>query len=243
MGYGDGYAELAPQSDSLESLPDSHRNGLIAVAVLGMLSFLLSSALFLHLTYRLVAWHLSKPQQAQQQQRREDDHDLDTVLNTAAGERQARRSKSGQGFGGDTARALREAAAANKKRYPNQFLILFYNLLIADMHQALAFLLNVTWVSSNGIAVGSSTCWAQGWFVSTGDLASSAFISFIAVHTYCVVVKGYQPSQRVLYAAIAGVWAFIYLMAIIGVAITRDGRDVGGFYVRAAAWVGLPLGS
>jgi hypothetical protein len=239
MAYGEGYAELAPQSDTLDELPGSHRNGLIAVAFFGMLSFVLSSTLFLHLTYRLVRWHFNKRRLAQQQRDQHNDHDLDVVLNTAAGERQGRRSKSGQAFGGDTARALRAAAATNKKRYPNQFLVLFYNLLIADIHQAMAFLLNVSWVSANSITVGSTTCWAQGWFVSTGDLASSAFISFIAVHTYLVVVKGCKPPQRVLYAGIVGVWAFVYVMALVGVAATQDGRSVGGFYVRAAAWVSL----
>jgi len=55
----------------------------------------------------------------------------------------------------------------------NQFLFLIYNLLFADIQQALAFLLNISHLRQNAIVVGDTTCWAQGWFVSTGDLASS----------------------------------------------------------------------
>jgi len=55
----------------------------------------------------------------------------------------------------------------------NQFLFLIYNLLFADIQQALAFLLNISHLRQNSIVVGDTTCWAQGWFVSTGDLAST----------------------------------------------------------------------
>lgn len=50
----------------------------------------------------------------------------------------------------------------------NQFVILIMNLLLADIQQSLAFLLNVQWVANNRIDVKSPTCMAQGWFVSTG---------------------------------------------------------------------------
>jgi len=55
----------------------------------------------------------------------------------------------------------------------NQFLFLIYNLLFADIQQALAFLLNISHLRQDAIVVGDTTCWAQGWFVSTGDLAST----------------------------------------------------------------------
>lgn len=57
----------------------------------------------------------------------------------------------------------------------NQFLVLIYNLLLADIQQSLAFLLNISAVVQNAINVDMPTCWAQGWFVSTGmlDIISS----------------------------------------------------------------------
>lgn len=114
----------------------------------------------------------------------------------------------------------------------NQFLFLIYNLLFADIQQALAFLLNINSLKDDGIIVGTSTCWAQAWFISTGDLASSVFISAIACHTFFSVVKSYRPPNWAFYTGIAGCWTFIYGLAIIGVVMHP--RD---FYVRATAWV------
>ncbi|KAL7628490.1 hypothetical protein AAE478_000005 [Parahypoxylon ruwenzoriense] len=118
----------------------------------------------------------------------------------------------------------------------NQFLILVYNLFFADMHQSTAFMLNIPWIQNNEITVGIPTCWAQGWFVSTGDLSASCFICAIAIHTYLTVVNGYKPPQWALYVAIISLWVFIYVMAIVGVTATNNGKGAGGFYVRAAAW-------
>lgn len=52
----------------------------------------------------------------------------------------------------------------------NQFILLIYNLVLADIQQSLAFLLPTRWLIEDKINVRTSTCWAQGWFVSTGDL-------------------------------------------------------------------------
>jgi hypothetical protein len=115
---------------------------------------------------------------------------------------------------------------------PNQFLLLIYNLLLADIQQALAFLLNISALRNNGIIVGTPTCFAQGWFVSTGDLASSVFICAIAIHTWMGVVKEYRLPTPAFYCCIGALWTFVYLMAAIGPII--HGHD---FYVRASAWV------
>lgn len=114
----------------------------------------------------------------------------------------------------------------------NQFLFLIYNLLFADIQQALAFILNINSLRNNGIIVGTTTCWAQGWFISTGDLASSVFISAIACHTFFSVVKQYRLPQWLFYTVVGGCWVFIYGLAIIGIAMHP--KDL---YVRAVAWV------
>jgi hypothetical protein len=115
---------------------------------------------------------------------------------------------------------------------PNQFLLLIYNLLLADIQQALAFLLNLSALRNNGIFVGTPTCFAQGWFVSTGDLASGVFICAIACHTWMGVVKEYRLPTPAFYCCIGTLWFFVYTMAAVGPII--HGRD---FYVRASAWV------
>jgi hypothetical protein len=119
---------------------------------------------------------------------------------------------------------------------PNQFIILLLNLLLADMHQGVAFFLNVEWLRRDQIHVGNATCFTQGLFVSTGDLASSCFITAIAVHAYLSVVKRIRPSGRVIYGTVAVIWLFVYLISTIPIAVTRNGRSVGGFFVRAGSW-------
>ncbi|KFY68712.1 hypothetical protein V496_00856 [Pseudogymnoascus sp. VKM F-4515 (FW-2607)] len=113
----------------------------------------------------------------------------------------------------------------------NQFLFLIYNLLFANIQQALAFVLNIHALRHNAIEVGTSMCFAQGWFVSTGDLASSVFICAIAVHTFFSVVKDYRLPTVAFYCCIAGLWTFVYVMALIGPLVHRH-----DFYVRASAW-------
>lgn len=132
----------------------------------------------------------------------------------------------------------RSHQASSLSRSPplNQFIFLIYNLLLADIQQALAFLLNISALRNNAIVVGTSTCFAQGWFVSTGDLASSVFICAIAVHTFLGVVKDYRLPTATFYGGIAGLWVFIYGLAILGPLM-----HPGDFYVRASAWVCDPF--
>ncbi|KAK0776214.1 hypothetical protein LTR02_018127, partial [Friedmanniomyces endolithicus] len=117
---------LVNEPTTLAPLPPTLHRGLIAVAVLGFLSFLTSLALLCRLGYRLVTWKRKS---------------------------QAR---------------------------VNQFTILLFNLVFADVQQSVAFLLNTEWLRRNALDVASPTCWAQGWFVSTGDLASGLFTLAIA---------------------------------------------------------------
>jgi hypothetical protein len=114
----------------------------------------------------------------------------------------------------------------------NQFLVLIYNLVLADIQQAIAFLLNVSSLRHDAVESGTRTCWAQGWFVSTGDLASSVWIFAIAVHTFLGVVRGYRLPSTQFYSVIAVLWTFVYAMAIIGAAMHPN--DI---YTRADAWV------
>jgi hypothetical protein len=133
-----------------------------------------------------------------------------------------------------TYRIIARRSRGKSKASLNQFFFLIYNLVIADLHQSVAFLLNVHALSVNAIDVGSGSCWTQGWYVSVGDLSNSVFILAIAVHTFMSVVKGYKLPTAFFYWAVSGLWLFVYVLAIIGV-----GRHHHGFYVRAVAWVSL----
>ncbi|KAI1073619.1 G protein-coupled glucose receptor regulating Gpa2-domain-containing protein [Whalleya microplaca] len=217
---------------TLSPLPGGHRSGLIAVAIFGTASFVSSATLFLYLTYKLVTWHFNTRIHHSQQEDEERSRENDLSLGLA--ERDFSRAK--QVRQADVEDVQRQRQERQQRKAPNQFLILVYNLFFADMHQATAFMLNISWLEKNEITVGTPTCWAQGWFVSTGDLAASLFISTIAIHSYITVVKGYKPPNWALYLTITLVWVFVYVMGIVGVASTNNGKEVGGFYVRAAAW-------
>jgi len=126
--------------------------------------------------------------------------------------------------------AYRLIRGTNKTR-TNQFVILIFNLILADVQQSIAFMLNIQWLRSNAIEAGTSSCWAQGWFVSTGDLSSGLFTLAIAIHSYADIVHDYRLGHRAFLAAIGSLWTFNYLLAIIGVVLHP--ADV---YVRAGAW-------
>lgn len=216
------------QSRTLTPLPRVLRGGLTAVSFFGFLSFFTSTALLFVLTYRLISWYLS-PASAMPR-RMTDERSPDAALAEEMG----------------LPETLYEAGNRKKKKKknktttrdaPNQFLVLIYNLLLADIQQSLAFLLNAAWLRRDGIIVETATCWAQGWFISTGDLASSAFITTIAVHTYLSVVREYKLPTWAFYCMVSAVWFFIYALAVAGVVITNNGAEDGGLYVRAAAWV------
>lgn len=249
----DGLGTLRPESGTLSPLPDYHRRGLLAVTILGILSFVTSTGLFLYIAYKFAKWRF-QPSMTPGQQEQENSTSNDLSLGLA-------QKNFGNGPPKPTAsedvrelqlqlqhhhqqqqqleqeQQQQQQQRSVKKGAPNQILILIFNLLLADMHQATAFMLSARWVRINEITVGTRTCWTQGWFVSTGDLASSCFTGAVAIYTYLVIVKNWKPSYRLLYAAIASIWIFVYLMAVLGVAITQNGRDKGGLYVRAAAWV------
>lgn len=228
VGAGTASMPLAIESDDLTPLPYAHRQGLIAVAVLASLSFGLCAIALLYLTYKLIRWHIKT------RWRRTPECGAGSVdLSLGLAERHFTRTTDD----GAQNRRRRTSKEKEKKPYPNQFLVLIYNLLLADLHQAGAFLLNGVWARKNSIEVQNPACFLQGWLVSTGDLSSSCFITAIAVHTYLAIVWNYRPPQRLLYLTIVGLWIFDYTLAILGPVTTNNGAKQGGFYVRAAAWV------
>ncbi|KAK3112435.1 hypothetical protein LTR53_011297 [Teratosphaeriaceae sp. CCFEE 6253] len=115
-------------------------------------------------------------------------------------------------------------------------IILIFNLVFADIQQSIAFLLNVQWLATNSVDVDTPTCWAQGWFVSTGDLASGVFTFAIAIHAFMDIVHDFRLGHKTFLACIAALWAFVYLCALIGIALHPS-----DFYTRAGAWCWISL--
>lgn len=55
------------------------------------------------------------------------------------------------------------------------------------------------------------------------------------MHTYFSVVKQKQLSTFAFYCTIGALWLFVYLMAVIGVIVTKTLGNVP-LYSRAGAW-------
>lgn len=220
-------------SGTIAPLPPVLTHGLAAVATFGFLSFFSTLTLFGYLTYKLVVWQLRPTQEKPSTSPEPESPTTSDVNGFLVPESHFCPQK--EIIWEPNKESLWQRLT---KEAPNQFLVLIYNLLFADIQQALAFLLNVTWLSRDAVEAGTSVCWAQGWFISTGDLASSVFITAIALHTYLGVIRGYRVPTWAFYAVIASLWCFVYGTAILGVIITGNGRESGGLYVRAGAWVG-----
>ncbi|KAK3984776.1 G protein-coupled glucose receptor regulating Gpa2-domain-containing protein [Cladorrhinum sp. PSN332] len=220
---------------TLAPLPWVLTHGLASVTTFGFLSFLSALWLFCFLTYQFVGWQVGgSPDDdhggdAERTASTELDFDVDGFLVPA--------SRDPPGGNGRQIKQKRNFFQRLRDDPPNQFFILIYNLLLADFQQAMGFLLNVAWLSKHGIYVETATCWVQGWFLSTGNLASSAFICGIGIHTYLGVVKNYRPPTGIFYSVILFLWFFVYGTTLLGVIITRDGAPNGyGLYARAGAW-------
>jgi hypothetical protein len=125
--------------------------------------------------------------------------------------------------------------ARNGKRI-NQFALLIWNLVVADIQQSIAFLLNTEWLIRDSIAVGTPSCWAQGWFVSTGDLSSGVWCLAIGIHTFASVILNYRLSSTAFFSAVISLWLFVYLLSLIPVMLHPT-----NIYVRAGAWVSKNL--
>ena len=118
----------------------------------------------------------------------------------------------------------------------NQCVILIYNLLLADLQQALAFLINFHWVQIGAIESPTSACYAQGWFVSMGDMSSGIWVLTIAVHTFFSVMKRTQVAHGHFVCGILVIWGFCFMLSIAGP--IAHGKEL---YVKAGAWVCSPI--
>ena len=235
---------LAPESNSLNPLPASLRSGLTAISVVASISCACSTMLFLYLAYKLVKWHI-KPTGATIRRKQE---------RAAMQYRQPLAGIDNLGFLGQesnlgrinttSTQALKSDEQEQRepvKQHPNQFVVLLLNLLLADMYQSISLLLSSVWVYDNAIEVGTGVCWVQGFLGFAGDLASSLFTTFVAIHIYLIIIWEYKLSQWTINTVVVLLWLFVYMMVVVGVGGTHNGRALGGFFVRAGVWVSIDL--
>ncbi|OJK05289.1 hypothetical protein ASPACDRAFT_74796 [Aspergillus aculeatus ATCC 16872] len=113
----------------------------------------------------------------------------------------------------------------------NQYIILIYNLVLADLQQSLAFLICLKWISENKISADTAGCFLQGLWLQIGDPSSGLFVLAIAIHTFLLVALGYKLSHRVFVASVVGIWVFVAILVIIPLA--SHGRYV---FIPSGAW-------
>lgn len=118
----------------------------------------------------------------------------------------------------------------------NQYVILIYNLLLADLHEALGFLFSLHWVHRDALTKHTGVCFAQGWMLQLGDPASGLFVLAIGVHTFVVVVLRRKIPHLVFVGCIIALWAFCLLLVVIPTA-----RYKSETYAPTGPWVSLLL--
>ncbi|KAJ6024713.1 hypothetical protein N7540_005510 [Penicillium herquei] len=107
------------------------------------------------------------------------------------------------------------------KRYIgyNQYVVLMYNLALADFIQGLGFIVSVRWINQNSIHAEDPACFLQGIWLQIGDPMSGMFVLAIALHTFMHVSLGRQMSHRVFVSIVIGLWVFGVILVIIPIAI------------------------
>ncbi|KAF2146254.1 uncharacterized protein K452DRAFT_220171 [Aplosporella prunicola CBS 121167] len=113
----------------------------------------------------------------------------------------------------------------------NQYVLLIYNLLLADLQQSLSFMISFHWLSEDRMVAPTSACFGQAWLVQIGDISSGMFVLAIALHTFFSVVKGRQLPFNVFLISIVSIWVFSLFMTMIGPAM--HGQK---FFTKAGAW-------
>ncbi|KAK1721392.1 uncharacterized protein BDZ83DRAFT_704636 [Colletotrichum acutatum] len=214
----------AAQRGTLAPLPEYHRRGLI-----------------------LLAYRKTRPDPRQRSTRPQDADitdlpdlslGLDAPCAGASGFARIEeldRLAASQEQAAEAASATGDGEEQGAERARNPFPILIYNLLLADMMEAVAYALSISWVSADGIFAPSSVCWAQGWLGSTSNLAASLFLAVISINTFLTVGLGYKPPPWTIYTSIGFLWIFDFGINGAGVIFSEIHPAVPqeSFFMRA----------
>lgn len=115
----------------------------------------------------------------------------------------------------------------------NQYVILIYNLVLADLQQSIAFLICTHWIAHNRIYSPSTACFLQGLWLQIGDPGSGLFVLIIAAHTFMMVTLGRKLSHRAFVVSVIGIWVFVGILVVIPIG-SHGGVDV---FIPSGAWV------
>lgn len=114
----------------------------------------------------------------------------------------------------------------------NQYVVLMYNLALADFIQGLGFIVSLRWISQNSLHATDPACFLQGIWLQIGDPMSGLFVLAIALHTFMQVSLGRQISHRMFVSIVVGLWIFGIVLVVIPIGIA--GQYV---WMPSVAWV------
>lgn len=97
----------------------------------------------------------------------------------------------------------------------NQYIVLIYNLILADFIQSLSFVICIHWYRENAIRAGTAACMMQGLLVQAGDPGSGLFVLAIAAHTFLLVTSGKMVPHKWFATGVICVWVFLAIIVIV----------------------------
>ncbi|KZL84808.1 integral membrane protein [Colletotrichum incanum] len=243
------------QRESLVPLPEYHRRGLIILTAFSFLSTLATTLLWIFITYKFLSYRRRKWVHKRRRNRQRgnitaaDLPDLTLGLDApCAGntgfsrleelDRLASMQERTNEVGNQGQEEQEEEEEGEEMEVRSPFPILVYNLLLADMMEAVAYSLSIYWILQDGIFAPSPVCWAQGWLGSTSNLAASLFLTAISINTFLTVGLGYKPAPWTVYTTIAVLWIFDFGINGAGViaSMLHPAAPRESFFMRANVW-------
>ncbi|KAK8034798.1 hypothetical protein PG993_009793 [Apiospora rasikravindrae] len=246
-----GNGTLFWQNNTLKPLGDL-RQGMLAVAVVSIISFVTTAALLFYLLFKLLTDSdcCRRRQRRQRPAETQSEISLDLSLSTPAqrhlegagqdnnpvSRSQSTRSGSNNDYITNQAQDAHRASSA-KEPIRNPFPFLIISILGAECYTTLGFSLNLVWVLRDGIFVGTPACSLQGWLNSMGILYSSIAYMSMATSNYLAIVWGFRARNRTIIITNLGGWLLTMGLVAGGIIAGKNGEEFGGWYVRANAWV------
>ncbi|KAJ2922562.1 hypothetical protein H1R20_g14516, partial [Candolleomyces eurysporus] len=104
--------------------------------------------------------------------------------------------------------------------------ILFLNLMLADLLQAIANMPNIRWMREGKVTEGT-LCTTQAVIKQIGINGVALSSLFIALHTFSVLILRWKVRRHAPEAGVAFIWIFIVLVVGIPNAVHRNERYYG----------------
>ena len=246
-----GNGTLAQENDTLYSLDGRLHNGLVAVTVVSIISFVTTAALLGYLLSKLLIdatrnrcrRRRRQLRQSPGQTRSEISLDLSLSipvqrqLEVVGQDNPVSRSHSTRSYNHQLQVANPAPERAPSKPVRNPFPFLIISILAAECHTALGMSLNLVWLLRDGIYVGTAACNLQGWLNSMGILYSSIAFICMATSNYLAIVWGFRARNTVISIVNFLAWLLTLGLVFGGIVSCNKGKQFGGWYVRADAWV------